>query len=242
MSVSYWRERLYKEPLSRDPVARFHLKLDKFLRPSHSVLDLGAGAGEENPYDLKPKLRKLIGVDLDPRVGKNPLLHGGLVADGGALPFADNSFDLAFSIYVLEHIARPAGLVAELQRVLKPGGLFLSLTPSRFHYVSLIASCTPTWFHKWVNERRGRRSADTFPTQYKLNSRGQVWKHFVKKGFALEDFDTFEVQPHYLTFSTPTFLLGAAYERTVNALGWLSPFRVNFICVLRNQKGGAVSP
>lgn len=238
MSVQYWRERLYSDPLTRDPVARFHRILDKYLRPSQCVLDIGAGAGHENPYDLKPKVSRLIGADLDPRVGKNPLLHGGLVADCGTLPFADNSFDLAFSIYVLEHIAKPATLAAELRRVLKPGGLFLSLTPSRFHYVSLIASCTPTWFHQWVNERRGRKSADTFPTQYKLNSRGQVRKHFVDREFVLEEFETFEVQPNYLTFSTPTFLLGAAYERTVNAIGWLSPFRVNFVCVLRNGKGG----
>jgi SAM-dependent methyltransferase len=241
MSVATWRERLYKDLLTRDPVARFHRTLGKYLGASKAVLDIGAGAGEENPYDLKGKVRNLVGIDLDPRVGKNPLLHSGLLADCGKLPFKDNTFDLAFSIYVLEHIANPPGLVSELRRVLKPGGIFLSLTPSRFHYVSLIASCTPTWFHQWINERRGRKAKDTFPTQYKLNSHGQVRKHFEKRDFVLEGFETFEVQPNYLTFSTPTYLLGAAYERTVNAVGWLSPFRVNFICALKNLKGAAPS-
>jgi SAM-dependent methyltransferase len=241
MSVADWKERLYKDALSRDPVARFYQTLYRFLRPDQKVLDLGAGAGEENPYDIKGKVGRLIGIDLDPRVGTNPLLHAGLLANGGTLPFKDDSFDLAFSIYVLEHIADPRPLASELRRILRPGGVFLALTPSRFHYVSLIASLTPTWFHKWINQRRGRKAIDTFPTQYKLNSRGQVKKHFGPQGFEVAEFECFEVQPNYLTFSTPTFLLGAAYERTVNAVGWLSPFRVNFICALKNLKGAAPS-
>jgi SAM-dependent methyltransferase len=240
MSVRDWEDRLYKDAFSRDPVARFHRTLDRHLQQGARILDVGAGAGEENPYQIKSRVATLIGIDRDPRVGRNPLLSAGLVADGGTLPFRENSFDLAFSIYVLEHIAEPQPLAAELRRVLRPGGLFVALTPSRFHYVSLIASCTPTAFHKWINRKRGRKEQDTFPTQYKLNSRGAIRKQFGTQGFEVVEFDTFEVEPHYLKFSTPTFLLGAAYERVVNGCGWLSAFRVNFTCVLRNTKVGAV--
>ena len=38
---------------------------------------------------MKSKVARLIGVDMDPRVGRNPLLHAGVVGDGGRLPFAD---------------------------------------------------------------------------------------------------------------------------------------------------------
>src|SRR5262249_55728997 len=154
------------------------------------------------------RVGKLLGIDHDPRVGRNRLLDFGMLADGGALPFKGDSFDLAFSIYVLEHIADPAALVAELRRVLRPGGVFLALTPSRFHYVPLIAACTPMSFHRWINRRRGRKDQDTFPTQYKLNSRRQVQRHFGAAGFEIVEFDEFEVQPNYLMFSTPSFLLG----------------------------------
>lgn len=236
MSVKYWQDRLYPDNTSRDPVARFYRSLDRLLGQETQVLDVGAGAGEENPYALKGRVGRLIGIDMDPRVGKNPLLTAGLVGDCGTLPFKDNSFDLAFSIYVLEHIERPSTLVAEMRRVLRPGGLFVALTPSKFHYVSMIAACTPTWFHKWINRRRGRKEQDTFPTQYKLNSRGAIERHFGGQGFETVEFDWFEVQPNYLMFSTPSFLMGAAYERIVNACAWLSYFRVNFTCVLRNSK------
>ena len=235
MSVQAWRERLYPDPVLRDPVARFRRALDRHVRPDAHVLDVGAGAGAESPYDLKGRVARLVGIDLDPRVGRNPLLDAGLPASVDQLPFRDGTFDLAFSIYVLEHIARPERLAAEIHRVLKPGGHFVALTPSRFHYVSLIASCTPTRFHRWLNAKRGRAPEDTFPTQYKLNSRGQLQRHFGAAGFDLAGFEAFEVQPNYLTFSTPTYLLGAAYERIVNAFDSLAALRVNFIGTLRKR-------
>ena len=52
------------------------------------------------------------------------------VGDGQALPFADNTFDGVFSINVLEHVPDPARFMAEVARVLAPGGLMLAVTPN----------------------------------------------------------------------------------------------------------------
>jgi len=241
MSVRFWQERLYKVPLSRDPVSRFYRTLDGYVRTSLWVLDVGAGPGEENPYALRDRVRKLIGIDRDPRVESNPLLYAGLIADGGSLPFKDDSFDVAFSIYVLENIVAPRALASELRRILRPVRLFLALTPSRFHYVSLIASFTPTRFHRWINNRRARKDQDTSPIHYRLKSRRQLQTHFRDKGFGIVEFDQFEVQPNYLLFSTPTYLLGALYERIANACDWLASLRVNFTRILGNTKSGQVA-
>src|SRR5262245_11408494 len=43
-------------------------------------------------------------------------------ADAHALPIADGSFDLAYARYVLEHVADPSVVLAEMRRVLRPGG------------------------------------------------------------------------------------------------------------------------
>lgn len=231
MPVAQWEARLYPSILSRDPVAVLLSALDSYVRPDSDVLDLGAGAGR-NRYDLKGRVRSIVGVDLDPRVAHNPLLDRGVVAKTGPLPFEDNSFDLVFSIYVLEHVNNPAELVEEIRRVLRPGGIFLALTPNRYHYVSLIASVTPTTFHKWLNKRRGREIEDTFPTVYQMNTRGVLRRYFAR-GFECVRLETFEVAPNYLRFWTPAFLLGALYERIVNRFGWLAPFRVNILCAFR---------
>ncbi len=228
-TVASLRRRFYPDAIARDPVATFVQRLARAVKATDRVLDLGAGAGELNHYRLKRRVRQLVGVDLDPRVGQNPLLDAGLSADIYALPFRDNAFDLVFSIYVLEHVERPSALAGEIARVLRPGGRCVVLTPNIFHYVSAIARITPTRFHQWTNERRGRASHDTFPTWYRLNSRGALRRHFQQAGLKTVAIDAIEVQPNYLTFHPFAYAAGIGFERLVNATSALSSLRVNLI-------------
>jgi malonyl-CoA O-methyltransferase len=48
-----------------------------------------------------------------------------VLADAGALPFEDASFDLVFSNLMLQWLVPPDTALAEMRRVLKPGGLLL---------------------------------------------------------------------------------------------------------------------
>jgi SAM-dependent methyltransferase len=48
--------------------------------------------------------------------------------DGVNLPFEDGSFDAVYCKQVLEHVRAPAPLLAEVARVLRPGGLFAGST------------------------------------------------------------------------------------------------------------------
>jgi SAM-dependent methyltransferase len=65
-----------------------------------------------------------------------------LLYDGVHLPFAEASFDLVYCKQVLEHVARPEPLLAEVARVLRPGRVFAGSTSqleafhsnSRFNY------------------------------------------------------------------------------------------------------------
>ena len=143
-------------------------------------------------------VRSIVGVDLDPRVANNRLLARGVVTKPGPLPFDGDSFDMAFSIYVLENVTDPGGLVSEVRHELRRGGFFLALTPNRYHYVPLIAGLTPTSFHTWINKRRDINVEDTFPTLYRMNTRGARLHHFAT-GFVFQ-LDMIEVAPHYLHF------------------------------------------
>ena len=234
MSVEKWMQRLYPDPSSGDLVQKFVNKLEGLISPSDQILDLGAGAGQRNYYSFRGKVKQVVGVDLDPRVKENPLLDEGVVADIYELPFEDNRFDLAFAIYVLEHLQHPDRFAREISRVLRPGGHFLALTPNRYHYVSLLAALTPTRIHRWYNRKRGRSEEDTFPTYYRMNSRRTLRRQFEQGGFNTVQLSMIEVQPNYLTFCTPAFLLGAAYERLVNSTDWLSFCRVNIIATFRS--------
>jgi 2-polyprenyl-3-methyl-5-hydroxy-6-metoxy-1,4-benzoquinol methylase len=47
-----------------------------------------------------------------------------------AAAFPDNSFDVITARHVIEHIPNPRGFIAEIYRILKPGGLMVLMTPN----------------------------------------------------------------------------------------------------------------
>ena len=114
-------------------------------------------------------------------------------------------------------------------RLLRPGGTFIFLPPTKWHYVALGARLTPHRFHNWYNRLRGRDDEDTFPTVYRLNSVSAVRGSFRRAGFEECSLTLRECCPNDLTFSMPLFLLGVVYERVVNATDLLARFRVNLL-------------
>lgn len=80
------------------------------------VLEVGCHIGLLQ--DLVPDY---VGVDIS--TGSSRLVHKPFyTCSATALPFADNSFDAAWSIWVMEHVDRPEAMLAEMRRVVKPGG------------------------------------------------------------------------------------------------------------------------
>lgn len=98
-----------------------------------SVLEFGCGAGR-NLWTIRQLVAdvELTGIDVNPeaiRIGCEntdlDLRH----ADEGALGrFADGSFDLVFTVSVIDHIAEPASVMAELLRVAGRYAYFLEVT------------------------------------------------------------------------------------------------------------------
>jgi SAM-dependent methyltransferase len=84
-------------------------------------------------------------------------------ADGGALPFEDASFDLAYVATVLVHAADPAAVLAEMRRVVRPGG-FVAVLDQDFETAVLypgerertrrvLSAATDFWQDGWVGRR-----------------------------------------------------------------------------------------
>jgi len=203
------------------------------LDSSKDLLDLGAGAGIVPEMAFKGEARRVCGVDPDPRVVDNPHLDEGREGFGESIPYEDECFDVVVSDNVLEHLDNPLEVFIEVNRVLRPGGIFIAKTPNRWHYVAIGAKLTPYSFHRKFNEARGRASEDTFPTRYRANSRGQLEVLARNSDFELVSVDFFEGRPEYLRRWAPLYLLGALYEWIVNSSRLLSPFRVVLITKLR---------
>lgn len=216
----------------------FRERIIQHLTPQSTVLDVGAGAGIIDQMNFRNGkdgrlAARICGVDLDPRVEQNQFLDEGILSDGSAIPYADETFDLVFADNVLEHLTEPAAVFSEVARVLKPGGLFLFKTPNKWHYMPLIARATPHSFHRWINRRRGRSEEDTFPTVYRANCRKDIARLATETGFAVDNIELIEGRPEYLRMSPVTYAAGLAYERLVNSLPTFQNMRVVLIGSLR---------
>ena len=227
LSIASLERRFY--PNYVDEHARFDALIRHRLRPDMNVLDAGAGRGLMYPYDYRLAVTKMAGADTDPAVLENPNVTEAVVADLSSLPYPEGEFDLVFSKYVFEHIARPAVVMRELRRVMKPGAHLLVHTPNRWHYVAMAATITPIRFHVWFNERRGRPEADTFPTLYRINDRRRMEHLAAGSGFRLCGLQEIETKPDYLSFHPLAYLVGIAYERVVNSSDRFSGARVQLI-------------
>jgi SAM-dependent methyltransferase len=215
-----------------DEHARFDALIRRHLRPGISVLDAGAGRGVMYPYDYKDIVARVAGVDTDPSVKQNANLTDAEVADLASLPYDDETFDLIFSKYGFEHLERPELVMRELRRVLKPGGCLLIHTPNRWHYVPMLATITPTSFHTWFNEKRGRVEDDTFETRYRANTKRRLGELADASGFRIVGVQLWETKPDYLFFHPAAYAVGIAYERIVNRFDALANLRVQLLADL----------
>ena len=99
------------------------------LAGGERVLDVGAGAGAL-AIALGPLVRHVVGVDIVPELlaegRKRAPANVELVeADATALPYERGSFDLVCTARTLHHLPRPEVVLAEMSRVLRPGGTML---------------------------------------------------------------------------------------------------------------------
>ncbi len=114
----------YPDLLAKHLVARYK------LLNGQKILDLGCGRGEFLRGFIRCGL-KGYGVDESSAAQsicpEAEILQSDL--EKQQLPYNDNSFDIIFSKSVLEHFYYPEKLVKEIYRILKPGGVVITMTP-----------------------------------------------------------------------------------------------------------------
>ena len=117
------------------------------IRPGDRVLDVGAGFGR-HAYEVARRGGRIVALDYaadevtHTRATIGAMVEAGditldqfvgvLRGDATRLPFDDGSFDVVITSEVLEHIQDDVAAIAEMVRVLRPGGTFAATVPSWF--------------------------------------------------------------------------------------------------------------
>lgn len=99
---------------------------DGYLPPGR-LLDVGCGIGHS--YHLLAP-RETVGLDISAEALSGQARET-VVADMRTLPFDDGEFASVLSVQSLEHVPDPERVLAEVARVIRPGGTAMFVTPNR---------------------------------------------------------------------------------------------------------------
>lgn len=117
------------------------------VNEDNRVLDVGCGAGrhtfaslrrgahvvafDQKSDDLHEVAAMVAAMAMDGEI-RTPTWEVTVRGDALAMPFADNSFDRIIAAEILEHIHDDKAAIAEIARVLSPGGLAAVTVPRRW--------------------------------------------------------------------------------------------------------------
>jgi hypothetical protein len=182
--------------------------LDKIVTGESIWVDVGGGSSilPHNPklsQDLAERCRKLVSVDPSKNVLNNPYCHEKFNN------FFENfetsqRFNLATFRMVAEHIENPEQISRKLMDVLDDDGMVVIYTINKHCPIPLITRMLPFRVHYSIKKFFwGGKEEDTFPVQYKMNSKADLSKIFKSSLFEMVDFRYFDDTSTTINFNVP---------------------------------------
>lgn len=221
---------------SEHPYRIFEAEVERHLRPDITLLDAGCGRTAPVLRKYRDRVGSVIGIDVvdfDPSVTGMQLLK----EDLSRTSVPSSTVDLVMARSVMEHVADPKRVYAEVFRMLRPGGRFVFLTANLWDYASIIARIIPNCLHPWIVARtEGREEHDTFPIQYRTNTRAAVRRFAMHTGFEISTFRYLGQYPNYFMFNGALFLVATGYEKFITRFDGLGFLRGWIFAVLTKPK------
>jgi SAM-dependent methyltransferase len=197
----------------------FAAAVRSFLDEDSQVLDVGCGRGGL-VEQLGHPLSQIVGIDPDwLSLTQHRLSLPRCVAFSDGLPLPEASIDVAYASWVLEHLASPSADLNELARVLKPGGVFVFITPNVDHplvQLNRVFGRMSIIQQRLVRFLYGRLEDDTFPVAYQANSVVELRWLAEDAGLALHTLEAVS-DPTYMAFNAVLYRLMCRFEESLSA-------------------------
>jgi SAM-dependent methyltransferase len=128
---------LHIELFSRPyPIPKAARVLAEWMGTGHRAIDVGCGSGFYTDF-CRRQGNTVVGVEITSQV-ETAHTRALAVCQGSVeqtFPFPNATFSLALCIEVVEHLLQPELMIAEVHRVLKPGGVLILTTPNYAYWV-----------------------------------------------------------------------------------------------------------
>jgi len=193
----------------------FRQLLTAALGADKVVVDAGCGDGGIIS-EFVGQWQKLIGLDQNKELlDKNIVVDEKIFADLTRIPLADSSVDVIVSQFVLEHLAEPSKAFEEFNRILKPGGRFIFITPNIYHPIMLASRILPFSLHKWLRKVLLKKEEESHRTFYRANSRRKLLE--LGKSCDFNDLQILRAgNPEYLGFCKATVVPAILFEKLLS--------------------------
>jgi ubiquinone/menaquinone biosynthesis C-methylase UbiE len=160
------------------------------------LVDFGCGNGAQTLHFVSD-FDRLTGVDVDEifledfrrEIATRDLTGRveALAADGGLVPLPDGTADVVTCFTVLEHVPDEAAALAEMKRILRPGGRLIISVPNRWWLFETHGADLPlfpwnrvplvSWWPKKLHDRWARA---------RIYRRREIVKLLVQSGFSID--------------------------------------------------------
>lgn len=161
----------------------------KLIQPQSAWADIGCGrdifpSNAGLARELAQRCSIVFGVDPDPNIRDNPFVSERFEGPVEECTTA-HRFDLITMRMVAEHIIDPDRSVGKLAELLKPKGLVVIYTPNKWSPIPIVTALVPNRFHfRFKKLLWGGEERDTFPTAFKMNTRKELERHFMRHGLS----------------------------------------------------------
>lgn len=235
----YGKARALIAPEVRNSQYAYAERLRTALAGSGRWLDIGCGH-DFLPSWMIDSARRLpverwhaVGIDMDAQaIARHPSLRHRAIGNGEQLPFADNAFDLVTANMVVEHVAAPGRLFAEISRVLAPAGRVIIHTPNVHGYTTALTRLLPDRaLAPLAGVLLGRRAEDVYPTYYRANSVADLSELASGNGLAVEACELINSSPQAVRVP-PLMVMELLLMRSLRS-GRAARFRACLLTTLR---------
>ena len=188
-----WGPRMCRSAGYFNPDDVYEATVSRLIRNQTEWLDVGCGrdifpSNKPTAAILANRCRLLAGLDPSDNIRQNELVHQRHQTtieefDPGT------PFDLITLRMVAEHIANPEQAVRSLGRLTRMGGRVIVYTVYRWSPVTMLSGFLPFSLHHKIKRMFWDGDpADTFPTAYRMNTRADLARYFLRNGFCEESF------------------------------------------------------